>query len=134
MIWALIAWHFFGGAGIGSGAILSASGVEALREQVIIVVEDDARRQGASDVLRDLQKSVKAFEKAFRKSGKQLDKLYADHADTTDEALGILDSLNIEWAAGQQKTLDARFELRDKLTEQEWSTLFDDSAISAPAN
>lgn len=123
MIWALLAWYFFGG-GVGSGAILTSSGVDDLSEQVAIVVEAETRRESATRTLKSLKKDVKAFEKTFARSGKKLNKLYKDHEGDREEALAILDDLNSEWATGQERALDARFALRDELSEEEWSELF----------
>lgn len=124
MIWALLAWYFFGGGGAASGAIITSSGVDALSEQVEVVVEDDTRRQQASLVLRELRKEVKAFERSVEKSGSRLDKLYEDHTDNRQEALNILGELNSEWKVAQDRALDARFALRDNVTQDEWSELF----------
>jgi len=124
MIWALLAWYFFGSGGVGSGAILTSSGVDELGNKVAIVVEDDTRRQSATRTLRDLKKDAKAFEKSFRKSGRQLNKLYEEHADNRQEALVILNDLNSEWEAAQGRALDARFALREQMSEKEWSALF----------
>jgi hypothetical protein len=38
--------------------------------------------------------------------------------------LALLGDLNAEWAAGQERALNARFALRDVLTEEEWSAFF----------
>lgn len=125
MIWALLAMYFFGG-GVGSGAVMTSAGVDDLTDRVAIVVEDEARRENAAATLKDLKKDVRAFEKVFAKTGKQLSKQYKDHAVGRDAALVVLDQLNAEWANGQQQALDARFALRETLTESEWRALFAD--------
>ena len=126
MIWALLAWYFFGG-GAGSGAILTSADVDNLEERTAIVIEDDTRRQSAARELKALKKDVKAFEKAFSKSGKQLNKAYKTHEGGREDALAVLDDLNTVWAATQDRALDARFALRDELTKEEWMALFKDS-------
>jgi len=124
MIWALLAWYFFGGGGVGSGAILTSSGVDDISEQVAIVVEDEARVRSAVQTLKGLRKEVKAFEKSFTKSGRKLNNLYEDHADNREEAVALLAELNAEWQAGQGSALDASFALRDTMTEDEWTAVF----------
>jgi hypothetical protein len=124
MIWAILAWYFFGGVGGVSGAILTSSGVDELREQIPIVVEDESRRKSASRTLMDLKKEVEAFEKSFGRSGRELNKLYVDHSDNREDTFVILDNLNSQWEAAQGRSLDLRFELRDELTEAEWLALF----------
>jgi len=124
MFWALMAWYFLGGSTVASGSVLTSAGVADLEERVAILVEDPIRQQSAARTLKDLRASVKSFEKTFAKSGKQLKRLYVDHADNRDEALAIFDDLNSEWEAGQKRALDARFALRDQLTEDAWQALF----------
>ena len=46
------------------------------------------------------------------------------HAAGPDQALAILDDLNLGWQTSQQHALDLRFELRDSMTEAEWAALF----------
>ena len=124
MIWALLALYFFGGGGLGAGTVLTSSDVEQLNQQVEVMIEDDTRRQLAMQTLKQLGKDLNQFEKAFAKSGRKLDKLYKNHADNREDALALLDDLDREWQKGQERALDARFELRNKLTEEEWSQLF----------
>ena len=123
MIWAFLAWYFLGGTASG-GAILTSAGVAELQQQVVVVVADKARAKAATAILNDLKKDVKAFERAFGKSGKQLNRLYADHVDNRLQAQEIFDGLNAAWGAEQGRALDARFALRDALAEDEWAALF----------
>jgi hypothetical protein len=125
MIMALLAWFFLAGAA-SSGAILTSASVTQLRDRVAVVVEEPARYGVAKSVLAGLKKDVKGFEKAFTSSGKQLNRLYQDHSDNRQEALDVLAGLNSAWETGQARALDARFALRDALTEDEWATLFGD--------
>lgn len=81
-------------------------------------VEDPDRSEAAEHVLKELKGETKAFEKLFRKSGKQLSDSYKNHAADRDQAIAILDSLNAGWEAYQNRALDPRFELRDSLTEK----------------
>jgi hypothetical protein len=123
MIMMLLAWYFLGG-GAGSAMMLTSPGVDALGERAAIVVEDETRRRAAVQTLKALKKDIKAFEKAYSASGKELGKLYRNHDGGREEALFILDGLNADWAAGQERALDARFALRNELTEKEWAALF----------
>jgi hypothetical protein len=123
MIWAFLAWYFLGGTASG-GAILTSAGVADLRERVTVVVEDKARARIAAALLNDLKKDVKAFESDYSKSGKLLNELYSDHADNRRQVQAALDALNAAWEEGQGRALDARFALRDVLTEKEWAALF----------
>lgn len=125
MVLFLLTWYFLGG-GTGSAMVLTSSGVDGLAERTAVIVEDETRRKAAVRTLKGLEKDVRAFEKAYTASGKQLNKLYRDHDGGREEALFLLDALNAQWAEGQKRALDARFALRKQLTEEEWSALFGD--------
>ena len=126
MIWALLAAYFLsGGVGGISGGALTSAGVKQLGEQAEAVIDDPARSEAVQQTIKALRKDVKAFEKMFTKSGSKLTKSYRDHAANRDQAIAILDDLNSEWAAAQQHVLDLRFELKDSMTEAEWTALFD---------
>jgi phenylpropionate dioxygenase-like ring-hydroxylating dioxygenase large terminal subunit len=98
--------------------------VADLEEQVLAIVRHPARQDAATRTLKALRKEVQTFEKTFAKSGKQLNKLDKAHAENQQEMLALLGDLNAEWAAGQERALNARFALRDVLTEEEWSAFF----------
>jgi len=122
MIWALLAAYFLGGGGV-SGGILTPASVKQLSAQTTEVIVDSARAEAAQQTLSELRKEVKAFQKTFTKSGKQLNKSYKDHADGGDDALDILQELNTNWEQAQQRAIDLRFELRESMTEEEWDVL-----------
>jgi hypothetical protein len=124
VIWALLAWYFFTSAAAGVGAILTSDDLTALEDQVSEIVAAPERRQTVLGTLKGLKKELKTFERAYAKSGRNLDKLYKDHVDHSDEAQAILDDLNAQWEQGQQSYLDAHFALRRTLTEEEWEQLF----------
>ena len=95
-----------------------------MSEHAETAIDDPARVEAAQQTFRELKKEVKAFEDAFSRSGKQLTKSYKDHAADKEQALAILDNLNSEWELMQLRAIDLRFELRNDVTEEEWSELF----------
>ena len=125
MIWALLAAYFLcGGVGGASGGMLTLASVKQLSSLAEEVIVDSARAEAAQQTLTELRKEVKAFQKTFSKSGKQLNKSYKDHADGGNYALDVLQELNSGWELSQQRAIDLRFELRDSMTEEEWAALF----------
>ena len=118
-------WYFFGG---GAGAIdagaLTPAAVEELSARVAIVVEDPARAEAARSTLDELRKEVVAFDKKFAASGKAVTRSYRDHAADRADIEAVLDQLNRDWERGQERALDLRFEFRDKLTREEWASLY----------
>ena len=118
-------WYFFGG---GSGAIdagaLTPATVEELGERVETVVADPVRAKAAGLIVDELGQAVVSFEKVFAASGKAVTRSYRDHAADRAEIEAVLDQLNRDWEAGQERVLDLRFELRDQLTREEWAALY----------
>ena len=88
-----------------------------------MVIEDPDRSEAAQSTLKDLRNEAKNFQKVFKNSGKQLTKSYKNHAAEREQILNILADLNSTWEVSQQSALDLRFELRDSMTEAEWSEL-----------
>jgi len=125
MIWALLAAYFLGG-GVGgaSGGMLTLASVKQLSSRAEEVIVDSVRAEAAQQTLTELRKGVKAFQKTFSKSGRQLNKSYKDHADGGNHAQLILDELNSDWVVSQRRAIDLRFELRSSMTEEEWVALF----------
>ena len=127
MIWAILGWLLFSGSGSVYGAsalMLTEDGNEELIGAISAIVSQDDRRQSAIQPLTELQADIRSFEKLFKNSGEKLNKLYQSHDSMSHEASAILDELNKSWEEGQARALDARFKLRDSLTEQEWDSLF----------
>lgn len=125
MIWALLAWFLLGGGSSDHSALmLNASGAQELIVSIESVVTDDLRRSDAMKVVEGLQAEIVEFEQLFSVSRRQLDRLYADHDDTSGAIREVFSELNAEWEAGQVHALDARFKLREAMTEEEWISLF----------
>jgi len=124
MIWALLAWYFFGGAPGAGANILTTTVLEELGSRVEIVVDETSRREDALTVLESLSGDIREFEKIFAESGRRLNSLYKNHSSGREEALVVLDALDADWEKRQTLALDKWFELRAILTADEWSTLF----------
>jgi hypothetical protein len=114
---------FFGGGG-ANGGLLTAAGVKQANARLEVVIEDPSRVAAAQETLAKLRTDVKTFEKVFSKSGKELTKSYKDHASSVEEEHAIQGVLNSNWKVAQQRALDLRFELKESMTEEEWTELF----------
>ena len=123
MIWALLAAFLLGGGG-DSGSMLTSASVKQLGERTREVISDPARAEAAQQTLAELRKEVKAFQKRFSKSGKELNRSYKNHAADLNHAMAVLEELNSGWNTSQQRAIDLRFALRDSMTREEWSALF----------
>lgn len=123
MLVALLMAFLLGGGG-GAGAILTADNVKQISKQVEVAVTDSARSEAAAQTLAELKVEMKTFEKSFAKSGKELTKLYKDHASDGAEMVAVLDGLNDNWEAAQRRAIELRFELKDSLSREEWAAVF----------
>ena len=124
MIWALLAWFLLGGSNGQSALMLDANGAQELIVSIETVVTDDPRRSEAVMAVEGLEAEIAEFERLFSDSRRQLDRLYADHEDTSNEIREVFSELNATWEAGQARALDVRFRLREVMTEEEWISLF----------
>ena len=50
--------------------------------------------------------------------------LYRDNCDA-DDMMAIMDELNSDWEASQERVLDLRFELKASMSEEEWAAVFE---------
>jgi len=123
MIMALLLMYFLGGGVTGS--ILNAEAVKQVTSQVEEHVEDAQRLKTAKKTLKQLRKESRRFERNFSKSGRQLTKLYLDHAASTGQMREVFDKLNSGWELSQQKAVEIRWDLKESLTESEWGLVFD---------
>jgi hypothetical protein len=122
VIWALLAFYFFGGGGAGA-SVLTQEAVKEMGERVESVVEDTVRAEAAEQSLDELRAEINAFNKTFYRSGKDLEKIYKDHEAGAEQMLTILNDLNVEWDAAQTRAIELRFALTATLNQEEWSAL-----------
>lgn len=125
MIWALLAAYFLGG-GLGGvqGSLLTSSAVKQLSQMSETIVSEPGRAEAAQQILKELRKEISGFEKKFKKAGRELNRSYKSHEADEEQALEILRQLNSDWEIMQDNAIDLRFQLRDRMTEEEWVELF----------
>ena len=124
MIWALLAWLLFDTSTGMNALMLNAEGADRLISSIEVVVTDEVRQQNAIEHVNELKSEMAVFERVFSETGKQLNRLVADHEDTTSELNTLFSDLNDTWEAGQARVLDERFELRKIMTAAEWQIVF----------
>ena len=124
LIALLTAMYLLLGGTTGHAGALTTATVKEMGKQVEVAVTDPVRAEAASDTLKELRGEIKAFEKKFSKSTKSLTKLYKDHDANADRVLAVLDELNSDWLASQERAIDLRFDLKESLTREEWEDVF----------
>ena len=121
MIWALLAIYFLGG-GMG-GSVLTTDAIKAMNKRVDDVIVDSAKAKAIGNDLDSLRAEVKGINKIYSKSGKELTKIYKDHAVGAENMIIVMDQLNVEWDAAQQRAIELRLKLKDSMTAEEWSAI-----------
>lgn len=125
MIWMLLAAYYLGGGLAGvSGSLLTVEMLEALNARSKSVITDPVRAEAAAEKIMAVHKEVRAFERKFSKAGRHLKRSYREHDADEAKALEVLDGLNHAWLETQLYAVEKRFELKEQLTESEWTALF----------
>ena len=119
MLIALFTILFLGG---GSTGLLEYIG--ETEENIKIVMEKDDRRQGALGTVKAMQKRTKARNKQVKNARKELSKTLANHEVTTADIDAVWDIYFVEIEAYNNDMLELRFELRNRITREEWKEIF----------
>ena len=120
----LAAYLFFGGA--ASTVLLYNQGYSprALKKAVANVVTDESRRNAAQSEISYWSKALKAQNKDLGKSQKKMVKLARRHDATQAEADRIVANMDDSILRMDRSFLDARFQLKGRLTQAEWDALW----------
>jgi hypothetical protein len=114
----------FGASAAGLGTVFSKQSVKKIRAELKTIVPEPARRKALDASLDQLLTENEKLADAHREQGKRLLELMASH-DAAPAAFDALtaqaDALNLE---ARQRLLALRFELRSKLSAEEWRRLF----------
>lgn len=124
MLIALFLSYVLSGDGAAFSGVLTTSTLEDLGDRVAAAVTDPTRAEMAATVLNSAREDVKAFEKSYVESGKNLTKYYRDHTQNGTMMTLEVDDLETHWEAAQTQVLALRFELKSQLTQEEWEQIF----------
>ena len=116
---------FLLGGGLLGGSMITPNDVELIDERVELVIDDPARVAGAEQILDELRTEVDYFNEIFIKSSDSLHDLYLDHAAGSQQTLHTLEALNLEWYASQNRSVKLRARLKEHISAEEWSRIFD---------
>lgn len=119
MLIALLTILFLGGGTTSVMSFLDDTG-----DSIKTVVVDDERRKEAFATVKLMEKRSKGHEKSFRRLIKDLKKKLRDHSHDESVFDAMWDQhyeLANEYSADM---VDLRFELKDRLTREEWAQVF----------
>jgi hypothetical protein len=119
MLIALMTILFLGG---GTTGLLDFIG--GIEDSIEFVMEKDDRRKGALATVKEMKKCTKARNKQVKKSRKELSKVLADPEATEADINATWETFYAEVESYNADMLDLRFELRDRLTRDEWQQVF----------
>ena len=119
MLIAIFTILFLGGSSTG---LLEYTG--ETEDNIKVVMEKDDRRKAALGNVNDMQKRTKARNKQVKKAQKELSKTLANHDVTMADIDAVWDIYFVEVETYNKDMLELRFELRDRLTREEWQAVF----------
>ena len=119
MLIVLFTILFLGG---GSTGLLDYIG-EA-EDSVKVVVEDDERRKWALETVSEMKKRTRVRNKSIKASRKSLSRALGNPDVTMAEIDVIWDDYFDDVESYNAKLVDLRFELRNRLTRDEWEQIF----------
>ena len=119
MLIALFTILLLGGSSTGTLDYIADS-----QDSVKVVMEKDDRRKGALDTLKAMKKRTNAHNKMVKRASKDLNKALFSDEQTGASIDTIWDAYFSQRVTYNQDMLDLRFQLKDKLTREEWQQIF----------
>ena len=119
MLIAIFTILFLGGSSTGLLEYIGET-----EDNIKVVMEKDDRRKAALGNVKDMQKRTKARNKQVKKAQKELSKTLANHDVTMADIDAVWDIYFVEVETYNKDMLELRFELRDRLTREEWQAVF----------
>ncbi len=119
MLIALMTILFLGGSSFGPMLY-----IDEARDNAKSAIMDDDQRKLVRDDLKSMKKRAKQYAKSVKGLTKDLRKEFGDHAvgeADLDVYWDQVFALNVSFS---DDIIDMRFELRDKVSREEWSALF----------
>jgi hypothetical protein len=120
MLWALLALYFFGYA----GAAGVADGLEHAKTFIKTDIEDKARKTELLSIVEDAERTTKEYVKAGGKAVKELSDLSEKHDTRLEEFQPVLEKFRADATAFQDRMIRHRFDLKAKMSREEWSRVF----------
>ena len=116
---------FLLGGGLMGGTLLNPAEVDTIGERIESTLQDPDRADQAGKIVEELKTEITTFDRIFVESGDKLEGIYHDHDAGSRPMLETLERLNLEWYASQSRNLKLRNRLRETLTADEWSRVFE---------
>lgn len=109
---------------LGSGANMMLDGIDQTKDNIKAAIVEESTRKAALDIVDKLEDTAKDYAKADSEDEKELLKLIQQYETTTAELQNNLDASFQQRIQYQQEMLALRFELKDKLSREQWDKVF----------
>jgi len=119
MLIAIFTILFLGGSSTGLLEYIGET-----EDTIKIVMEKDDRRQGALGTVKAMQIRTKARNKQVKNARKEFSKTLANHEVTMADIDAVWDIYFVEVEDYNSDMLELRFELRNRVTREEWQKMF----------
>jgi hypothetical protein len=97
---------------------------DALKPAIKENVADTKVRKEILSLIDEAKKEIKVYTKGFNKSAKEIAKINAKDDVTQEEFLSIFEREDNHRAGMQEKLIDLRFKMRERMTPEEWKAVF----------
>ena len=119
LVATIVALLFLGGGGAWFGDELSQ-----LKKNTKEVIESGAARDEVLDIIKEMKKLSSDQGKLAKSRSKQISSLLEDRTVGQAELDAILDSFQASTVAFQQNLTTKRFELKEKVTREQWAQMY----------
>jgi hypothetical protein len=109
---------------LGGGSAGLASAIADTQKDIKQVVVDESRRDDALTVVKNLKARSKSYEKFLKSGSKQMRAALSGAGVTEADVDATWEQLYQARQDFERDLIDARFELRELVTRDEWQQLF----------
>lgn len=109
---------------LGGGSTGLLDYIGETEDNIKIVMEKDDRRTAALGNVKNMQKRTKTRNKQVKRAAKELNKTLANHNVTNADIDAVWSVYFEEIESYNKDMLELRFELRNRLTREEWRAVF----------
>ena len=101
--------------------------IEKVSDLIRETVSEPQRSEEILSLVDDMEKELKDFNKQLKKSSKTLTKLNRNHNSRREDLENVLDELNDRRINSQEKLLEIRFEMKERMSREEWRAVFSEN-------
>ena len=109
---------------LGSGANMMLDGIDQMKDNIKDTIVEESTRKAALDVVEKLEDTANDYAEADSDGEDELLQLIQRYETTTADLQKNMDASFDSRIQYQQEMLAIRFELKDKLSREQWDKVF----------